>query len=122
MLNRITKIQIKSLQAIQKNAVGIIYKQPHDAYTKDLGEMSELMLLTERMQQLNARYFESAKQERNGMIERLKVEYERGFTSVKEKMFSLLTNLNEIKCIQNLFYFYCFLILLHNIKMLFFIF
>jgi hypothetical protein len=70
MLPRLPKDISKSLQAIQNNAVRIIFKIPYREHTKtiDLCTRSGLSLVSERMEELNRSYYDRALANGNDLI------------------------------------------------------
>ena len=70
MVNRLTEAQRKSLQVIQNNAIRTIFRVPFRAHTPtvELGLLSGLGLVEERMKELNTRYFIKALVSENELI------------------------------------------------------
>jgi hypothetical protein len=84
MVQRLSEGMIKSLQAIQNNAVRIIFREPFEAHTVDLCDLCEksgLDLVKDRMVELNARYFTKALAGGNDLIVDLFRSFKDSFSS-----------------------------------------
>ncbi|CAF1075643.1 unnamed protein product, partial [Brachionus calyciflorus] len=75
IIGRISKDKLKTLERIQNAAIRSIYNLKYDESSENLLKVSSLLSIKLRMNELNARFFNTALQSQNPLIDELMDEY-----------------------------------------------